>query len=56
MKNPKVGDKIEHTCALNGTCEGKVVNGLAMQFVYTPKDGTPRFLSLKHNNKPTKPY
>ena len=36
---PKLGDKIEHTCTLNGKFEGKVVQLLAMQFIYETKEG-----------------
>jgi hypothetical protein len=34
---------IEHTCNLNGKFEGKVVQLLAMQFVYETKEGNRRF-------------
>ena len=37
--SPKLGDKIEHTCTLNGKFEGKVVQLLAMQFIYETKEG-----------------
>ena len=49
MKNPKVGDKIEHTCALNGKFEGKVIQILAMQFIYKTKDGQERFCLFKES-------
>jgi hypothetical protein len=42
-KQPVVGDMIEHTCNLNGKFEGKVVQLLAMQFVYETKEGNRRF-------------
>ena len=42
-KAPNVGDRIEHTCRLNGKFEGKVVQLLAMQFVYETADGNKRF-------------
>ena len=38
-KAPKLGDKIEHTCRLNGKFEGKVIELLAMQFIYETQDG-----------------
>jgi len=46
-KQPKVGDMIEHTCNLNGKFEGKVVQMLAMQFVYETKEGHRRFCLFK---------
>tara|TARA_Y100000389_G_scaffold175293_1_gene185934 strand:+ start:1637 stop:1804 length:168 start_codon:yes stop_codon:yes gene_type:complete len=49
MKNPKVGDKIEHTCSLNGKFEGKVIQILAMQFIYKTKDGQERFCLFKES-------
>lgn len=42
-KTPNLGDSIEHTCSLNGKFEGKVVQLLAMQFVYETKEGHRRF-------------
>ena len=48
-KSPKVGDQIEHTCTLNGTFEGKVVQLLSMQFVYETKDGNRRFCMFKES-------
>lgn len=42
-KTPNLGDRIEHTCSLNGKFEGKVVQLLAMQFVYETKEGHRRF-------------
>jgi|TARA_Y100000385_G_scaffold259408_2_gene288475 hypothetical protein len=46
-KTPKLGDNIEHTCTLNGKFEGKVVQLLAMQFVYETKEGNRRFCMFK---------
>ena len=37
-KKPKVGDKIEHTCTLNGTYRGTVKQLLGMQFTYITED------------------
>lgn len=42
-KRPELGDKIEHTCNLNGKFEGKVVQLLGMQFVYETETGNTRF-------------
>ena len=42
-KAPEVGDRIEHTCTLNGKFEGKVVQLLSMQFVYETAKGDRRF-------------
>ena len=50
-KQPKVGDMIEHTCNLNGKFEGKVVQMLAMQFVYETKEGHRRFCLFKETWK-----
>jgi len=44
---PELGDMIEHTCTLNGKFEGKVVQLLAMQFVYETKEGNRRFCLFK---------
>lgn len=44
---PELGDMIEHTCNLNGKFEGKVVQMLAMQFVYETKEGNRRFCLFK---------
>jgi hypothetical protein len=38
-KSPSIGDKIEHTCRLNGKFEGKVIQLLAAQFVYETEKG-----------------
>ena len=46
-KTPNLGDYIEHTCTLNGKFEGKVVQLLAMQFVYETKEGNRRFCMFK---------
>ena len=48
-KTPKVGDPIEHTCTLNGTFEGKVVQLLSMQFVYETADGIGASACLGNN-------
>lgn len=50
-KAPKVGDKIEHTCRLNGKFEGKVIEMLAMQFVYETKEGHHRHCMLREDWK-----
>lgn len=50
-KAPKVGDKIEHTCRLNGKFEGKVIEMLAMQFVYETKEGHHRHCLLREDWK-----
>ena len=42
-KPPQLGDYIEHTCRLNGTFQGTVVQLLGMQFVYETGDGNTRF-------------
>jgi hypothetical protein len=42
-KQPQLGDRIEHTCSLNGKFEGKVVQLLGMQFVYETDKGETRF-------------
>ena len=42
-KIPNIGDKIEHTCRLNGTFEGKVIELLSSQFVYETEKGETRF-------------
>ena len=48
---PKLGDKIEHTCTLNGKFEGKVVQLLAMQFIYETKDGHIRHCMFREDWK-----
>jgi|TARA_R110002074_G_scaffold24053_2_gene72056 hypothetical protein len=50
-KQPKVGDLIEHICTLNGKFEGKVVQMLAMQFVYETKEGNRRFCMFREQWK-----
>ncbi|MDA7807161.1 hypothetical protein N8955_00325 [bacterium] len=50
-KTPKVGDQIEHTCTLNGTFEGKVVQLLSMQFVYETAKGDRRFCMFREQWK-----
>ena len=47
----KLGDKIEHTCTLNGKFEGKVVQLLAMQFIYETKDGHIRHCMFREDWK-----
>ena len=42
-KQPDFGDWIEHTCALNGTFEGRVIEKLSMQFIYKTDNGYERF-------------
>lgn len=49
MKKPEVGDLIEHTCNLNGKFTGKVVQMLAMQFVYKTPEGNTRFCLFKES-------
>ena len=51
MKKPEIGDLIEHTCALNGKFTGKVVQMLAMQFVYETLDKNKRFCLFKEDWK-----
>ena len=48
-KAPKVGDKIEHTCRLNGKFQGKVIEMLAMQFVYETLDKNRRFCLFRED-------
>ncbi len=48
-KKPEIGDKIEHTCNLNGRFEGKVVQLLGMQFVYETAEGHSRFCLFREN-------
>ena len=48
-KKPEIGDKIEHTCNLNGTFQGKVVEMLATQFVYETAKGYTRFCLFKED-------
>ena len=50
-KAPSLGDKIEHTCRLNGKFEGKVIELLAMQFVYETKKGHHRHCLFREDWK-----
>lgn len=50
-KTPNIGDKIEHTCRLNGTFEGKVIELLSTQFVYRTSDGNERFCLFREDWK-----
>jgi len=50
-KQPELGDRIEHTCRLNGTFEGVVIELLGMQFVYKTDDGHERFCLFKETWK-----
>jgi hypothetical protein len=52
-KNPSIGDKIEHTCRLNGKFEGKVVQLLSMQFIYETKEGFRRHCMFREEWKYT---
>ena len=49
MKAPKLGDKIEHTCTVNGKFEGVVQELLSMQFTYMTDDGQIRFCLYREN-------
>ena len=42
-KAPEVGDRIEHTCTLNGRREGIVLQLLSQQFTYKTDEGHERF-------------
>jgi len=46
-KAPKIGDKVEHTCTLNGTFQGVVIEVLSTQFIYKTADGHDRFCLFK---------
>ena len=48
-KKPEIGDKIEHTCNLNGTFQGKVIQMLATQFIYETESGNTRFCLFKES-------
>ena len=48
-KAPNVGDRIEHTCRLNGKFEGVVTQILAMQFCYDTDDGHSRFCLFRED-------
>ena len=41
-KAPNIGDRIEHTCNLNGKFTGVVTELLGMQFVYKTDQGNER--------------
>ena len=51
MKKPEIGDKIEHTCRLNGKFEGEVIQLLSSQFVYKTETGNARFCLFKEEWK-----
>lgn len=51
QKQPQIGDIIEHTCRLNGTFEGKVIEILGMQFVYKTNEGHERFCLFREDWK-----
>jgi hypothetical protein len=44
---PKIGDKVEHTCTLNGRFEGVVIEVLSTQFIYKTAEGHERFCLFK---------
>ena len=50
-KGHSIGDKREHTCRLNGKFEGKVVQLLAMQFVYETDTGYHRHCMFREDWK-----
>jgi hypothetical protein len=51
QKRPELGDRIEHTCSLNGKFEGIVIQMLGMQFIYKTDDGQDRFCLFKETWK-----
>lgn len=51
QKRPELGDRIEHTCSLNGKFEGTVIQMLGMQFIYKTDDGQERFCLFKETWK-----
>ena len=51
QKRPELGDRIEHTCSLNGKFEGIVIQMLGMQFIYKTDDGQERFCLFKETWK-----
>tara|TARA_B100000900_G_scaffold415327_1_gene444799 strand:- start:277 stop:453 length:177 start_codon:yes stop_codon:yes gene_type:complete len=51
IKQPVLGDIIEHTCRLNGMFKGKVIEILGMQFVYKTDDGQERFCLFREDWK-----
>ena len=50
-KPPVLGDRIEHTCRLNGTFQGEVIEMLSTQFVYKTDNGIERFCLFKEDWK-----
>ena len=50
-KPPVLGDRIEHTCRLNGTFQGVVIEMLSTQFVYKTDNGIERFFLFKEDWK-----
>ena len=48
-KTPEIGDMIEHTCTLNGTFQGKVIQLLSMQFIYETKEGYHRHCMFRES-------
>lgn len=50
-KPPVLGDRIEHTCRLNGTFQGVVIEMLSTQFVYKTDNGIERFCLFKEDWK-----
>ena len=48
-KQPELGDRIEHTCRLNGRFEGVVIEILAQQFIYKTDDGNDRFCLFRED-------
>lgn len=51
MKKPKVGNKIEHTCTLNGVKEGIVKQLLSQQFIYETDKGHTHFCMYREQWK-----
>ena len=50
-KPPVLGDRIEHTCRLNGTFQGVVIEMLSTHFVYKTDNGIERFCLFKEDWK-----
>lgn len=50
-KPPQIGDRIEHTCRLNGKFEGVVIEMLSTQFVYKTDNGHDRFCLFREDWK-----
>lgn len=48
-KPPLLDDMIEHTCTLNGTFQGKVIQLLSMQFIYETKEGYHRHCMFRES-------